>query len=259
VELTAKDIYKKRGKIKTLRTDAMATTEPLQALIAKYIDEETMERIAAEHRKGRALNIGTANLDSMRPVIWRIGVIANSGRPDALRLIRQILLASASVPGAFPPVLIEVEAGGKKYDELHVDGGATSQVFLYPVGINYDEVLDRLAVPGRPDVYIIRNSRLDPMYEQVQNKFLPILGRSIDSLVWTQGIGDLYGIYLQTCRDGMNFNLAYIPSDFNVQSEGPIDTEYMQKLFGMAFERAKDGYSWAKRPPKLATAAIDCN
>jgi hypothetical protein len=103
VELRAKDIYKKRGKIKGLRTDAMATTEPLQGLITKYIDEEAMEKIAAEHRKGRALNIGTANLDSMRPVIWRIGVIANSGRPDALRLIRQILLASASVPGAFPP------------------------------------------------------------------------------------------------------------------------------------------------------------
>ncbi len=210
VELRAKDIYKKRGKIKGLRTDAMATTEPLQALIAKYMDEEAMEKIAAEQRKGRALNIGTTNLDSMRPVIWRIGVIANSGRPDALRLIRQILLASASVPGAFPPVLIQVEAGGKKYDELHVDGGASSQVFLYPVGIDYDEVLDRLAVPGRPDVYIIRNARVDPMYEPVKNRFLPILGRSIDSLVWTQGLGDLFRIYLQTCRDGLNFNLAYI-------------------------------------------------
>jgi hypothetical protein len=237
----------------------MATTEPLQALIAKYMDEEAMEKIAAEQRKGRALNIGTTNLDSMRPVIWRIGVIANSGRPDALRLIRQILLASASVPGAFPPVLIQVEAGGKKYDELHVDGGASSQVFLYPVGIDYDEVLDRLAVPGRPDVYIIRNARVDPMYEPVKNRFLPILGRSIDSLVWTQGLGDLFRIYLQTCRDGLNFNLAYIPSDFTRKSEGPIDTEYMQKLFEMAFERAKAGYSWKRRPPKLATSEIDCN
>jgi hypothetical protein len=107
-------------------------------------------------------------------------------------------------------VLFQVEAGGKKYDELHVDGGASSQVFLYPVGIDYDEVLDRLAVPGRPDVYIIRNARVDPMYEPVKNRFLPILGRSIDSLVWTQGLGDLFRIYLQTCRDGLNFNLAYI-------------------------------------------------
>lgn len=96
------------------------------------------------------------------------------------------------------------------YDELHVDGGATSQVFLYPVGIDYEEVLSKLKVPGRPKVYIIRNSRLDPIYEQVENKLFPIAERSLDSLVRTQGIGDLYRIYLQTCRDGLEFNLAYL-------------------------------------------------
>ncbi|HSN84826.1 MAG TPA: patatin-like phospholipase family protein [Polyangiales bacterium] len=259
VDVTEKDLFKKRGKIRALRTDALATTEPLQALIAKYVDDDTMQKIAAEHRKGRELNIGTTNLDSMRPVVWRIGVIANSGHPDALKLIRQILLASAAVPGGFPPVLIEIQAGDKKYDELHVDGGATSQVFLYPVGVDYDEVLDKLAVPERPEVYIIRNSRLDPTYEAVKNRLLPILGRSIESIVRTQGIGDLYRIYLQTCRDGLDFNLAYIPSDFTAESEGYVDTEYMKKLFDMAFDLAKVGYAWEKAPPKLDTESIRCN
>jgi len=258
-ELRAKDVYKKRGVIRTLRTDAMATTEPLQALIAKYVDKELMEKIAAEHRRGRSLNIGTANLDSMRPVIWRIGVIANSGHPGALSLIRKILLASASVPVAFSPVLIEVEADGESYDELHVDGGVTSQVFLYPVGLDYDAVLDKLDVPGRPRVYVIRNSRLDPMYEQVQNKLFPIAGRSIASLVRTQGIGDLYRIYLQTCRDGLDFNLAYIPADFTKASHGEFDTQYMRDLFDMAFDRAKAGYAWKKMPPELQEAPIHCN
>ncbi|MGB5192764.1 MAG: patatin-like phospholipase family protein [Polyangiales bacterium] len=259
VDVTEKDLFNERGKIRALRTDALATTEPLQALIAKYLDDETMQKIAAEHRKGRELNIGTTNLDSMRPVVWRIGVIANSGHPGALKLIHQILLASASVPGAFPPVLIKVHAGGRDYDELHVDGGATSQVFLYPVGIDYDEVLDKLSVPGRPEVYIIRNSRLDPTYAVVKNRFLPILGRSIESIVRTQGIGDLYRIYLQTCRDGLDFNLAYIPSDFTAESEGYVDTEYMKKLFGMAFDLAKAGYAWEKAPPQLDTESIRCN
>jgi hypothetical protein len=258
VGLTAKDVYKERGLIRALRTDAMATTGPLQALIAQHVDEEVMERIAAEHRKGRSLNIGTANLDSMRPVIWRIGAIANSGHPDALKLIRRVLLASASIPVAFSPVLIEVEADGVKYDELHVDGGATAQVFLYPIGIDYDHVLEKLAVPGRPEVYIIRNSRMDPMYDQVRNKLFPIASRSLDSLVRTQGIGDLYRIYLQTCRDGLDFNLAYIPADFTEESHGEFDTEYMRKLFEMAFDRAKAGYVWEKMPPELETAPVHC-
>ena len=259
VELTAKDVFKKRRIIRALRTDAMATTEPLQGLIAKYVDEEMMEKIAAEHRRGRSLNIGTANLDAMRPVIWRLGAIANSGHPDSLRLIRQILLASASIPGAFPPVLIEVEVDGKQYDELHVDGGAASQVFLYPMGLDYEDVLAKLEVPGRPKVYIIRNSRLEPIYEQVENKLFPIAGRSLSSLVRTQGIGDIYRIYLETCRDGLDFNLAYIPADFTEKSREDFDSGYMNKLFTVAHERAKEGYPWDKLPPELKTAPIRCH
>ncbi len=256
--LKADDVYKRRGVIRALRTDAMATTGPLKALIAKYVDAEVMEKIAAAHRDGRSLNIGTANLDSMRPVIWRIGPIANSGHPGALALIRKILLASASVPAAFPPVLIPVEVDGTTYDELHVDGGAASQVFLYPVGVDYDEVLAKLGVPGRPKVYIIRNSRLDPIYEEVENKLFPIAGRSLESLIRTQGIGDIYRIYLQTCRDGLEFHLAYIPSDFTAKSDGEFDRAYMQALFDLAYERSKAGYDWVKMPLELQEAPIQC-
>ena len=258
-DLEAADVYKKRGLLRAIRTDAMATTGPLQALIAKYVDAEVMEKIAAAYREGRTLNIGTANLDSMRPVIWRIGAIANSGHPEALKLIRQILLASASIPAAFPPVIIPVEYEGETYDELHVDGGAASQVFLYPLGLDLEEVHRRLAIPGRSKVYIIRNSRLDPMYEKVENKLFPIAGRSLESLVRTQGIGDLYRIYIETCRDGLEFNLAYIPSDFTETPDDEFDVEYMRELYDMAYQRASAGYRWEKMPPELKAAPIRCN
>ena len=258
-DLQADDVYKKRGLLKAIRTDAMATTEPLQSLIAKYVDEEVMEKIAAQYRDGRGLNIGTANLDSMRPVIWRIGAIATSGHPEALALIRRILLASASIPGAFPPVLIPVEYDGHMYDELHVDGGAASQVFLYPIGLDLNEVHRRLAIPGRAKVYVIRNSRLDPMYEEVQNKLFPIADRSISSLVRTQGIGDIYRIFLESCRDQLDFNLAYIPKDFSEKPNGEFDVEYMRKLYELAYERASEGYPWEKMPPELGAAPIRCH
>ena len=258
-ELEAKDVFKKRGLLRAIRTDALATTEPLQSLIAKYVDEEVMERIAAEYRRGRGLNIGTTNLDAMRPVIWRIGAIANSGHPEALNLIRRIMLASASIPGAFPPVIIPVEYDGDVYDELHVDGGAASQVFLYPIGLDLNEVHRRLAVPGKSKVYVIRNSRIDPKYEQLDNKLFPIAGRSIASLVRTQGIGDLYRIFLEACRDNLDFNLAYIPASFTTEPSGAFDTQYMKDLFDMARERAKAGYQWDKLPPELKAAPIRCH
>ena len=258
-ELDEEDVYKKRRLLKAIRTDAFASTEPLKALIARYVDEEVMERIAEEHRKGRVLNIGTANLDSNRPVIWRLGAIANSGHPKSLELIRSILLASASIPGAFPPVLIPVEYDGQMYDELHVDGGAASQVFLYPIGLDLEEVERRLKVKGRSKVYVIRNSRLAPKYEQVENKLFPIAGRSIASIIRTQGIGDLYRIFLETCRDGLDFYLAYIPETFDEDPEGDFDPSYMTKLFNLAYEAGKSGYPWDRMPPELAAAPIRCD
>jgi predicted acylesterase/phospholipase RssA len=262
-EVTARldedDVFKKRRLLKAIRSDAFATTEPLQGLIAKYVDEEVMEKIAEEHRKGRVLNIGTANLDSMRPVIWRIGAIANSGHPKSLQLIRAILLASASIPGAFPPVIIPVEYDGKVYDELHVDGGAASQVFLYPVSVDLEAVEERLQVKGRSKVYVIRNSRLDPKYQQLENKLIPIAGRSIASIVRTQGIGDLYRIYLETCRDGLDFHLAYIPKSFDEDPESDFDPSYMTMLFDMAHDAAAAGYPWERMPPELKAAPIRCH
>ena len=257
-ELRPDAVFKARRTLKGLRSDAMASTEPMQRLIETYIDQEMMERIAEEHRTGRTLYIGTANLDSMRPVIWRISAIANSGHPRALELIQKVLLASASIPGAFPPVLIEVQVGDEQFDELHVDGGAASQVFLYPAGLDWDAVLQKLQVQGRPKVYVIRNSRFDPMYKEVDNKLFSIAGRSIESLVRTQGIGDLNRIYLETCRDGLDFNLAFIPTDFEDRSKAEFDPEYMKKLSTMAFERAKAGYPWHKLPPELKEAPPSC-
>ena len=250
-EATADDIYKKRGIIKAVRKDGFASTEPLQALLAKYIDEELVEKLAVEHRRGRRLNIGTTDLDSMRPMMWQVSAIAASGHPGALELIRQIILASASIPGYFTPVLIEVEANGQRYDELHVDGGVARQVFLYPIGVDFTEIAEKLEVPEPPKVYIIRNGRLDPLHETVENRTIPIAGRSLSSLTRTQGLGDLYRMYLETFRDGLEFNLAYIPASFTMAEQGAFDTEYMRALFNVAYEAAKNGYPWEPTPPDM--------
>ena len=112
--------------------DALADNAPLQKLVAKYVTPEMLQEIAAEHAKGRFLLIGTTNIDARRPVIWNIGKIAASGNPKALELVRKILVASAAIPAAFPPMMIDVNVDGKHYQEMHVDGGASAQVFVYP-------------------------------------------------------------------------------------------------------------------------------
>jgi hypothetical protein len=148
----------------------------------------------------------------------------------------------------FPPVKIEVEAGGRKYDEIHVDGGVTSQVFMYPVGLNWRKVLDRLQVPGRPQLYLIRNSRTDPGFESIERRLVPIMSRSVSSLIRTQGIGDMAVIYFAARRDGVDFNLAYVPDDLGLEPKETFDREYMRTLFDIGFTAARKGYSWITVP-----------
>lgn len=246
---STKDLVIKRNILATLTGDSAVDTTPLKKMLAKYVNQQVMEAIAAEYKKGRRLWVGTTNLDAKRPVIWNIGLIASSGQPDALELIHNVILASASIPAAFPPVLIEVEADGKRYDELHVDGGTASQVFLYPAGLDWRIVAQKLEVKGTPKVYVIRNSILKPVWETVKPKIMPIAGYSIDSLIRTQGIGDMYLIYLDCKRDGIDYNLAYIPDDFSIKPKEDFDPVYMGKLYDLAYQLAKNGYPWDKAPP----------
>jgi predicted acylesterase/phospholipase RssA len=248
---STKDLLKSRRNPLAMLKISVQATDPLKALIDEFVDETIMAEIAAEYRLGRSLLIGTTNLDASRPVIWKIGEIAASGQPGALELIRKILLASASIPAMFPPVHIDVEAGGGQYDELHVDGGTTSQVFVYPVQMDWSEVTERLGVQGRPRLYVIRNAKIDAEYGPSESRVISVMDRSITSLIRTQGIGDLYRIYFSAQREGIDFNLANIPSEFDEEMNELFDPVYMKGLFELGYSLAKTGYRWDKTPPNF--------
>jgi hypothetical protein len=126
--ISTKNIYRLRNLLKMLHSDSLADTWPLAELATKYMDDQMLRDIAAEHQKGRRLFVGTANLDAQRLTVWDMGAIAAMGTPEAFKLFRRLLLASAAIPVMFPPIYLEVEAGGKKYDDVHVDGGAVAEV-----------------------------------------------------------------------------------------------------------------------------------
>jgi len=246
---STKDILEKRPLLSMLTADSAADTKPLRKLLEDVIDVKMLEEIVVEHDKGRRLFIGTTNLDAKRPVIWSIGIIAKSGAPNALQLVHDILVASASIPGAFNPVYIEVEADGRRYDEIHVDGGTSSQVFLYPASLDMRWAARKVGLKGESRIYVLRNSRIDPNWETVKPRIVPILGNTVDSLIRTQGIGDLYRIFLSAQRDGIDYNVAFIPSDFDEKPKEEFDPEYMGKLFDLGYQMAQKGYPWEKAPP----------
>jgi predicted acylesterase/phospholipase RssA len=165
-------------------------------------------------------------------------------------LFRKVLLASASIPGVFPPVHIQVRADGKTYDEMHVDGGVTQQVFVAPPSVSLKST-SLTAKPPIRRVFIIRNGKINPEWQPVEANTLSITGRSISTLIKNEGLGDLYRIYATAQRDHVDFNLAAIPADFKMKSPEPFDQDYMRALYDIGYRAGHLGYPWRKAPPGL--------
>lgn len=250
--VNTKDIIKNKSFFSILGgSDSMADSSPLANIIAGLIDEEFLAAVAKAYSEGRRLLIGTTNLDARKLVIWNMGKIASIGTPAALKLFRDIMLASSSIPVAFPPVFVEVEAGGNIYDEMHVDGGVVTEVFFYGFTVDIDEALDTIGVTEKPKlrVFIIRNNQIEPRYEPVNRNILSIAEKSLSNLTTSQGIGDLFRIYLITQKDDIDFNLAFIPESFIPDPKEPFDPIEMKRLYKLGYEMAKNGYPWQKYPP----------
>ena len=242
-------IFKKRNLLKGIMGDAMADTEPLRRMVGRLITPAFLAEIAAEYQKGRLLLVGTTDLDAQRGVIWNMTALASSPDPDAIGLFRKILLASASIRGAFPPVMIDVTVDGKRYQEMHVDGGATAQVFIYPPRFHLQEIAAAQGFDRKRTLYIIRNARLDADWTNVHRRTLNIATTAISSLIHNQGTGDLHRMFLTANRDRLDYNLAFIPPDFTLVAKSQFDPVYMSQLFARGHDAARAGYRWEKYPP----------
>jgi hypothetical protein len=249
-ETGASDVFVPRPKLfAAIAADAMTDTAPLRDMISRFVDDRMMQRIAEEYGKGRLLLIMTTNLDQGRPVIWNLGAIAESRHPRARELVIDILVASSAIPGVFPPVMIGVEKGGNAYQEMHVDGGATAQTFLYPPNLSLERVARQKGVSRKRVAYIIRNGRLFRDEAEVSRQTLSVAAHAASTMIAANGTNDAFRIYLTTKRDGVGYNLAYIGDDFTEPYVGPFDRDYMRKLFSYGHELGRAGKHWHNAPP----------
>ena len=251
-DITPRDVLEQRYVLNAaLFEDALADSAPLFRTISRHLNEAMLAEIAAAYGRGRLLLIGTSDIDAQLPVAWNIGAIAASGHPRALDLVRRILLASAAVPGAFPPVMIDVMLDGKPYQEMHVDGGAFTQVFLYPRSVTRDRRAHiRHGDHVRPArAYIIRNGRITPNPAKTERQTFKIAQRAISSMISASGYNDVARILNTAREDRVDFNLAAIGPDFQDEPKEPFEQAYMRRLYDYGFTQARAGYPWLKEVP----------
>ena len=248
---SARDVFIPRW-LSFLWNDAFADSTPLAKLIRRHITVDVMQAIAREHQRGRRLFIGTTNLDADRLVVWNMGAIAGSGKRDALELFRQIILASSSVPGAFPPVMIDVELGGARYDEMHVDGGVKAQLFLLAATLDIASFRKKLGVSDRSGprsrVFVIRNAEVGPEPEQVPRNLADISERAISSLIKVQALSDLERVYRTAKEQNLAFYWVGLPASYEPSGREEFDTEEMNDLFQLGYSLGVNKNPWQATP-----------
>jgi predicted acylesterase/phospholipase RssA len=244
-----RDVYHARNILAAISSDAFADNSPLAAIIAKYVTREVLASIAREYANGRLLLIGTTNLDARQPVVWNMGEIASSTDPRALDLFRKVMLASTAIPGIFPPVMIDVKVDGRRYQEMHVDGGVMTQVFVAP-----PTLVQELNSPTGPyarerHVYVIRNGSVEPRWLSVERRTTKVARRALETLIYAQGVNDLYRLEVAAEREGENFNVAYIGAEFNYPHPTAFAPDFVKHLFQYSNSLAAHGYPWHKALP----------
>lgn len=246
------DVFRSRRNIALLWADAAATSKPLEKLLAENIDAQMVAAVGAAHAEGRRFYVATTNLDTMKLVIWDMGAIASSGRPDAVELYRRIILASSAVPGFLPPVKIDVTVNGRRYSEMHCDGGATSQVFVRAPLLNIDE--SAIKEGKRPltgtDVHVIIAGKIFADPECTKPNIKGVATSALNSLVYADARENIDRIFGLCQATGMKFHVAALPADVPVKNDSlDFRPEEMKRLYVVGYNQAITGTAWATSPP----------
>ena len=186
----------------------------------------------------------TTNLDAQETVIWDMGVLARQGGPQALELFREVLLASASIPGVFPPVMIPgVDGQGRLVVEMHVDGGVNTPFLGIPESLL--TVTTPAQAPDGTALYVLINGQIGRT-ERITRGTLPaILARAYDTMSKAQLRTSLAVNLAFAERNGLGLFVAAIPEGIEASSLD-FDPQSMAEMFERGRMAAASGQAWSE-------------
>jgi hypothetical protein len=239
--ITSADIFEDR-----ITRDSLFDYWPLRGLIEQRVTPKLLSDIAAEHARGRRLFVATTNLDTGRRVVWNMGAIAAKGDDKALKLFRDVLLASASIPGFFSPVSIEVEANGKRFEEMHSDGTLTAPFFVVP-----ESMLSPASTSPLPfrQLYVLVNAKVAPEFSMPSRSIAGVLGRSITVALTAALRAQIMLVSVGAQQHKIELHIAHVDPTFSHAIRGVFDGKYMQALYDVGVAAGKNGTAFDNASP----------
>ena len=243
------------SQLMALKSPSLFGASTLESLVRDNVTPELLAQIATEHAKGRRLLVATTNLDTEETVIWDMGLLASQDGPEALNLFRQVLIASASIPGIFPPVMIVgLDDHGQIVAEMHVDGGVNTPFLAIPEALLLDESEARGV--AALDLFILVNGQIMPTRRTTRGDLPDILARTYDSMSKASLRTSLIATAGVARRNQVVLRVAAIPAEIKAASLD-FDPESMADLFDLGRTRGASGSAWAPLDQALS-AQTDC-
>lgn len=231
--------------------ESLLDTWPLRDFIAKRITPDLLAAVAAEHKRGRRLIVLTANLDAARPVAWNMGAIAAAGTDASVTLFRDVLVASSAIPGLFPPMIIDSETGGRRIQEMHVDGGLAATIYAAPDSMLLAGSTRRLPMGT---LTIIVNGKLMSEFAVTDRSLVGVLGRSLSVGVKRGSRSTAVLAAAAAKRSGTPFNLAFVDQGFHHASRGMFDAAYMKAMFESGVQQGRSATPFLAGVPGIDDA-----
>jgi predicted acylesterase/phospholipase RssA len=225
----------------------------LTALVDHYITPDLIKAVAREAASGRLLWVATTDLDKEETVIWDLGAVAMRGGEPARKLFRDVLVASASIPGVFEPVLIHVRQEGRSFDEMHVDGAASTALFVAPVAA-YFALLDQRVLEGAR-VYVLINGQIIDTPETTPFKLGAVVARTFNTALKHMAQAQVVSIDQFSEKYGMAVQSTYLPYDYPSYSSADFRASTMIPLFEYGARCAYSGRLWTTMDETMATVA----
>ena len=248
-EVSNEAIFRRRT-VRGIFSEALADNTPLADRIDEQLTPQIIAELAAEHRKGRRLYIGTTELEGKRFVIWDIGAIAMQCGEKGRTLIRQILLGSSAIPGFFPSSQIVVNIDGKLYKERHGDGGASEAIFFRPPWHPDAGTRGNATRLAGTNVWCVVAGKLYADPAPLKPRSLNIVASSVSAVIYAQNRGDLRRIYTGCVLTGMNYRQTAIPPEFDApKSSTDFDAEPLTRMYNEGFRLAMSPDAWRTTPP----------
>jgi predicted acylesterase/phospholipase RssA len=225
----------------------------LTALVDRYVTPDLIRAVAREAGNGRLLWVATTDLDKEETVIWDLGAIAMRGGEPARKLFRDVVVASASIPGVFEPVLIHVQQGGRLYDEMHVDGNASASLFIAPAAA-YFALLDQRSLDGA-QVYLLINGQIFDAPQTTPFKLRPIVARTFSVALKHMSRAQVVAVDQFAEKYRMSVQSTYLPFDYPKYSSADFRASTMRPLFQYGVRCAQSGRLWTTMDETMDTVA----